>query len=177
MACSIAEVVGALTDRWGLLIMRDLVLGLSRYDDIRRSTGITNATLADRLRGLEAAGLVERRRYQTRPERYEYRPSVKGRDLALLMQALVQIGDKWRRDGGQEEPLRFIDQSTGHGLKLVTVDTETGAILANPKIDIEAGTAADEPMVWRLTRGAERRNIKTCIADQNSLNACAKPDE
>jgi len=47
-----AEVMGALGDRWGMLVMRDLLLGLTRYDDLLRSTGITNATLSDRLRSL-----------------------------------------------------------------------------------------------------------------------------
>ena len=59
MTCSIASVMGALGDRWGALIMRDLTLGLTRYDDLRRSTGVTNATLADRLKMLEQSGLIE----------------------------------------------------------------------------------------------------------------------
>jgi len=50
MACSIAGVLEAIGDRWAVLILRDLSLGLSRYDDLRRSTGITNATLSDRLK-------------------------------------------------------------------------------------------------------------------------------
>jgi DNA-binding HxlR family transcriptional regulator len=45
---------------------------LSRYDDFRRSSGITNATLSDRLKHLEASALVERSRYQTNPDRFEY---------------------------------------------------------------------------------------------------------
>ncbi|MFS3136492.1 winged helix-turn-helix transcriptional regulator [Gluconacetobacter sacchari] len=49
MACSVAAVMGAIGDRWGMLVMRDLILGLRRYDDLCRSTGVTNATLADRL--------------------------------------------------------------------------------------------------------------------------------
>ncbi|PKD78524.1 transcriptional regulator, partial [Escherichia coli] len=53
MVCSIATVLDAVGDRWAMLILRDLVLGLRRYDDLRRSTGIANATLADRLRQLE----------------------------------------------------------------------------------------------------------------------------
>ena len=67
-------------DRWGAILMRDLLLGLSRYDDLRQSTGITNSTLADRLRALEGSGLIEKRQYQTRPDRYEYLPTEKGKD-------------------------------------------------------------------------------------------------
>ncbi|MDI7048078.1 winged helix-turn-helix transcriptional regulator, partial [Escherichia coli] len=52
MVCSIAGAMAAIGDRWGLLILRDLVLGLSRYDEFRQSSGITNATLSDRLKHL-----------------------------------------------------------------------------------------------------------------------------
>src|SRR5688572_5499921 len=103
MVCSIADVMGAVGDRWGVLVMRDLLLGLKRYDDLRRSTGITNATLSDRLKALEKNGLIERRQYQARPARYEYVPTARGRDLALLMQSMVQIGDKWNL-GSRDDP-------------------------------------------------------------------------
>ena len=72
MACSIAGVLEAIGDRWAVLILRDLSLGLSRYEDLRRSTEVTNATLSDRLKHLEDHELIERRQYQTNPERYEY---------------------------------------------------------------------------------------------------------
>jgi DNA-binding HxlR family transcriptional regulator len=72
MVCSIAGVLEAVGDRWAVLILRDLSLGLSRYEDLRRSTDVTNATLSDRLRHLEDNGLIERRQYRSNPERYEY---------------------------------------------------------------------------------------------------------
>jgi DNA-binding HxlR family transcriptional regulator len=71
MARSIATTLEAVGDRWAMLVLRDLMLGLSRYDDLRKSTDITNATLTDRLRQLEQSGLVERRLYQSGPDRYE----------------------------------------------------------------------------------------------------------
>nr|WP_256262538.1 helix-turn-helix domain-containing protein [Pseudomonas gingeri] len=74
--------------------MRDLVLGLSRYDDFRQSSGVTNATLGDRLKHLEAQGLVERQRYQTNPERFEYLLTAKGRQIAVILPILAQIGDR-----------------------------------------------------------------------------------
>jgi len=74
MACSIAGALEAIGDRWAVLILRDLMFGLSKYEDLRRSTGVTHATLSDRLRHLEANELIDRRRYQSNPERYEYVP-------------------------------------------------------------------------------------------------------
>lgn len=67
MACSIAGVLAAIGDRWAVLILRDLSFGLSKYEDLRRSTGVTNATLSDRLKHLEENALIERRRYQVNP--------------------------------------------------------------------------------------------------------------
>ena len=89
MACSIAGVLDAIGDRWAVLILRDLSLGLSRYEDLRRSTGVTNATLSDRLKHLEDNALIERRRYQLNPERHEYFLTPKGRDIILVIQALA----------------------------------------------------------------------------------------
>jgi len=160
MVCSVADVMGAVGDRWGMLIMRDLLLGVTRYDDLRRSTGCTNATLSDRLKALEQAGLLERRRYQLRPERHEYVPTTKGRDIGLLMLAMVQIGDKWRADGGGERPLRFFHSQTGHDLRLSPVDAGTGEMVDATNILAEPGAGADESMKWRMMRGESERALR-----------------
>ncbi|SFK58894.1 transcriptional regulator, HxlR family [Sphingomonas sp. NFR04] len=157
MACSMAEVMGALGDRWGALVMRDLLLGLTRYEDLRHSTGATNATLSDRLKQLERSGLVERREYQVRPVRHEYLPTEKGRDLGLLLQAMVQIGDKWRRAQHEEAPLHIVDAQTRRRLKLELVDMESGASPSSGAIALEAGPGGDAHMQWRLARGEAER--------------------
>ena len=157
MVCSVADVMGAIGDRWGMLVMRDLLLGITRYDDLRRSTEITNATLSDRLKALEQADLVERRRYQIRPERHEYVPTGKGRDIGLLMLAMVQIGDKWRAGDGGRPPLRFFNAQTGHDVKLAPVDLGTGELIGPPHIDTEPGPGADEAMRWRMRQGESER--------------------
>ncbi|WP_375776708.1 winged helix-turn-helix transcriptional regulator [Bradyrhizobium sp. ma5] len=151
MACSIAGVMDAIGDRWAVLILRDLSLGLSRYEDLRRSTGVTNATLSDRLKHLEGHELVERRQYQTNPERYEYRLTAKGRDTILVLQALLQVGDKWAVSGDAGPPLKFVDRKTGHPVKLARVDSETGQGIRLQDVQPQAGPGADELVRWRLT--------------------------
>src|SRR5260221_12511668 len=94
MACSIAGVLDALGDRWAVLILRDLSLGLGRYEDLRRSTGITHDTLSDRLKHLEEKQLIERRRYKTGPQRHEYLLTRKGRATILGVHGLVEVGDQ-----------------------------------------------------------------------------------
>lgn len=150
MTCSVAAVMAAIGDRWGMLVMRDLVLGLTRYEDLRRSTGVTNATLSDRLRTLEQNGLVKRRQYQDRPVRHEYLPTARGRDIGLLMQAMVQIGDSWNLAGLEGPPLQFVDERSGHSVKLALIDADTGEPVGSEYIRARAGTGADELMHWRL---------------------------
>src|SRR5271165_7611953 len=151
MACSIAGVLEAIGDRWAVLILRDLSLGLARYEDLRRSTGVTNATLSDRLKHLEDFELIERRRYQVNPERYEYVLTPKGRDIILVLQALAQVGDKWAVSGNAGPPLRFVDGKTGHTVRLAMVDRETGQRVRTQDLLPQAGPGADELVRWRLT--------------------------
>jgi DNA-binding HxlR family transcriptional regulator len=151
MACSIAGVLEAIGDRWAVLILRDLSLGLSKYEDLRRSTDVTNATLSDRLKHLQNHELVERRQYQTNPERYEYVLTAKGRDTILVLQALLQVGDKWAVSGDAGPPLRFVDRKTGHAVKLARVDNETGQRVRLQDVQPQAGPGADELVRWRLT--------------------------
>lgn len=151
MACSIAGVMEAIGDRWAVLILRDLSLGLSRYEDLRRSTDVTNATLSDRLKHLEDHELVERRQYQTNPKRYEYVLTSKGRDTILVLQALLQVGDKWAVSGDAGPPLRFVDRKTGHAVRLARVDNETGQRVRLQDVQPQAGPGADELVRWRLT--------------------------
>jgi DNA-binding HxlR family transcriptional regulator len=151
MACSIAGVLAAIGDRWAVLILRDLSLGLSKYEDLRRSTGVTNATLSDRLRHLEDNELIERRRYQVNPERYEYVLTRKGKDTTLLTQALIQVGDKWAVAGGAGPPLKFTNRKTGAAVKLALVDQKTGEAVQLNDLQPQEGPGADDLVRWRLT--------------------------
>lgn len=152
MACSIASVMGALGDRWGALIMRDLLIGLSRYDDLRRSSGITNATLSSRLKLLELNGLIERRQYQSAPARHEYLPTNKGRELTLMMHAMREVGDRWNSSEPGGRPMRLVNRLSGHDLKLVLVDQESGERVHSADVSIQPGPSADDLMQWRLQK-------------------------
>lgn len=152
MTCSIAETLEAIGDRWAMLILRDLMLGLRRYDDLRRSTDITNATLADRLRQLEQSGLIERRLYQSAPDRHEYLLTAKGRDLALVIQALAQVGDKWRQARQDEPPMRFVRARNGQPVTLALVEQGSGESVPADQLRVQAGPGADDLVKWRLSK-------------------------
>ncbi|MBW7968573.1 helix-turn-helix domain-containing protein [Bradyrhizobium sp. BR 10289] len=151
MVCSIAGVMAAIGDRWGLVILRDLVCGLSRYEDFRQSSGVTNATLSDRLKHLEANGLVERRRYQVNPERFEYILTQKGWQIAPIMPVLAQIGDGLGVSGASAPPMKFVNRNTGAEVRLGLIDQKTGKPVSASDLEIKEGPGADDLVRWRLS--------------------------
>lgn len=88
--CPITNALDIFGDRWTLLIIRDLVLGKRRYQELISSAEkIASNILADRLKKLEAAGLVTRRAYQQKPARYEYFLTEKGESLRPVLVAII----------------------------------------------------------------------------------------
>ena len=156
MACSIAGVLDAVGDRWAMLILRDLSLGLSKYEELRKSTGVTHATLSDRLGHLEENQLIERRQYQTGPDRYEYILTRRGWDIVLVIQALAQVGDKWAIAGDAGPPLRFINKNSGRPVKVALIDDKSGEVVRLRDVRPQAGPGADDLVRWRLSRFDQR---------------------
>ncbi|MGN9846954.1 winged helix-turn-helix transcriptional regulator [Nonomuraea sp. H19] len=92
--CAVASTLDILGDRWSLLLVRDLLMaGQLRYGDfVGAAEAIPTNTLADRLRRLEDAGIVERLPYSERPPRYTYRLTEAGRQLGPVVDALAEWG-------------------------------------------------------------------------------------
>jgi DNA-binding HxlR family transcriptional regulator len=87
--------VDTVGDRWTALLVGALFFGLRRYDDINAALGIATNILADRLRRLLAAGVIEQRLYQDHPPRYEYHLTDKGWDLLQFTLAMQDWGAHW----------------------------------------------------------------------------------
>jgi DNA-binding HxlR family transcriptional regulator len=102
--CSIARALEVVGERWTLLIVRDVFLGLRRFDEIQANLGIARNVLTDRLNRLVSEGILERALYSERPERFEYRLTEKGRELNIALTALRQWGDKYV----SEQPPRLL---------------------------------------------------------------------
>ena len=93
--CPAACALDIAGDRWTLLIVRDLLRGRDTYGKLAASDeGIPTNILADRLKKMEAAGLVQAEPYQERPVRYRYALTEKGRDLREVLYALGRWGKK-----------------------------------------------------------------------------------
>ena len=93
--CSIAGALGVVGERWSLLIVRNVFLGLRRFDEIQENLGIARNVLHTRLTRLIDQGVIEKRLYQEHPPRYEYRLTQKGLDLWPALVALMQWGDRY----------------------------------------------------------------------------------
>ena len=93
--CPVACSLDLLGDKWTLLVVRDLLLGKTTYTEFQQSPeGIPTNILAERLKRLLAAGIVEKSPYQERPVRYAYHLTEKGRDLGPVLSALVDWGNR-----------------------------------------------------------------------------------
>ncbi|MET7549363.1 MULTISPECIES: winged helix-turn-helix transcriptional regulator [unclassified Streptomyces] len=93
--CSAAAALQVVGEKWALLAVREIFFGNHRFEAIARNTGAPRDRLAARLRSLEHAGVVERRPYNERPLRHEYHLTEAGRDLAPVIRALLDWGDRW----------------------------------------------------------------------------------
>ena len=113
MNCSIARALDAIGESWTLLILRDVLSGLRRFDQLEASLGIATNVLAARLRRLTALGLLERRAYRQRPPRYEYVATERARDLGPVLIGLLQWGDKYLA-GEAGPPRTLVHNGCGH---------------------------------------------------------------
>lgn len=112
--CPIAKSLSAVGDRWTLLIMRELSLGVCRFDDMQAQLGASSYTLSTRLKRLEKDGIIGRRKYSVKGERYEYFATEKGRALDPILLLLRAWGMKYCvHDEGAEPAVNLVHKPTG----------------------------------------------------------------
>ena len=95
MACSIARTLDVIGEPWSPLILRDVYVGISRFEQLQQDLGISRKVLTERLKWLVENGVLERREYSSRPPRHEYVLTVKGAELCDLLLVMVRWGDRW----------------------------------------------------------------------------------
>jgi DNA-binding HxlR family transcriptional regulator len=100
-ACGVSKSLEIVGDRWTLLLLLKASEGTHRFEGFRESLGIARNILSGRLRHMVEEGLFERIRYQSHPDRYEYRLTAKGRDLTDVLASFRRWGDRWLSGNGQ----------------------------------------------------------------------------
>ncbi|WP_448575053.1 winged helix-turn-helix transcriptional regulator [Thermomicrobium sp.] len=112
--CPIARAARLLGDHWVLLILRELGRGNRRFQELLLGTGISPAVLSQRLRYLEAEGLVSRHAYAEIPPRVEYALTEKGRAALPLIDQLREYGERWLSPEPPENAdLEFVEPASG----------------------------------------------------------------
>jgi DNA-binding HxlR family transcriptional regulator len=135
--CSVARTLGVIGDRWTMLIIRDAFLGVRRFDDFQRSLGIARNVLDSRLSRLCDDGILERRLYQERPERYEYRLTEMGHDLWPVLVSLMQWGD--RHLSGDGPPILVQHRDCGGAVTSGLTCEKCGATLTARDAQVRPG--------------------------------------
>ena len=133
--CSIARTLEVVGDRWTLLIIRDVFLGLRRFDQLQESLGVARNVLADRLNRLVEHGILERVPYSERPPRFEYRLTDKGRELNVALTALRQWGDQHL----SEKPPRLLRRKADRKAVIAALVPRGADVLRPAEVELVPG--------------------------------------
>ncbi|MGW4718933.1 winged helix-turn-helix transcriptional regulator [Nocardia sp. NPDC004260] len=128
MNCSLAQCLEVVGEWWTLLIVRDALFGVTRFDDFRARLGIARNVLTQRLEHLIEHGVLTREPYQDNPVRYDYRLTPKGRSLWLVVTAMRQWGDEWAAPDGP--PVQTVHTTCGNLATVEPVCSECGEHIA-----------------------------------------------
>jgi DNA-binding HxlR family transcriptional regulator len=142
MACPIARSLERVGEWWSILILRDALHGVTRFDEFQKSLGIAPNMLARRLNALVEAELLQRRRYSERPPRYEYVLTARGRDFRPIIVALLAWGNKHFAPEGPS--VLLVNTKSGAAVDPILVDRATGRPIEAPEYAFAPGPAAGE---------------------------------
>ncbi|MEV7288445.1 helix-turn-helix domain-containing protein [Streptomyces sp. NPDC093252] len=142
--CSIADALALVGEKYSLLVLREVCLGNGRFDQLVRNIGAPRDILATRLRRLVDAGILTKRAYSERPQRFEYRPTQAGLELEPVLMTLMAWGDRHLRPDG-DRPM-IIDHRCGHELSPQVVCRACGE-----QVHHEDLTARPQAAGWGVT--------------------------
>jgi DNA-binding HxlR family transcriptional regulator len=111
--CSVARALSVVGDRWTMMVLKESFMRVRRFEDLLAHTGAPRPILAERLKSLVDDGVLERRQYSERPDRFEYRLTEKGRDLYPVLVSLLRWGDRWM-SGPAGPPVELRHKGCGH---------------------------------------------------------------
>lgn len=163
MACPIARSLARVGEWWSMLILRDVLHGLRRFDDLQKSLHIAPNMLARRLNALVADGLLQRRRYHERPARYEYLPTARAHDFRPVLAMLLAWGNRHFAPDGAS--VLLVDNATGAVLDPVLADRNTGRPISDDSYRFAPGPAASERIRRRYDASPQpRKSAARCAA-------------
>lgn len=138
--CSVAQCLEVVGERWSLLILRDVFLGATRFDEMQQRLGISRNILTQRLTRLVEHGVLARVPYSTHPPRVDYVLTGKGRDLWPVLEAMRQWGDAHAAPAGP--PLQMVHAGCGRVTDAVLTCASCGVRLAANDLTAVPGPGA-----------------------------------
>lgn len=157
-ACSLARTLEIVGERWSLLVVRDMwIRGPRRFEQLQRNLLIARNILTDRLETLIEGGIVDRRLYQTGPERYEYFLTESGAELVPALLTFIGWGDR-HLAGKAGPPVLFQHKDHDHLADPVTVCRACGEELGIDDLEAVPGPGspkrpARKPVTARAAPG------------------------
>ncbi len=139
--CPVARSLEIVGDRWTMLILRELFMGATRFEEIQIQTEATPQMLTTRLKSLEADGMVVRHPYNEKPLRHEYRLTEKGQAFYPVVYALRAWGETWCKDESEGIAVRFTHRACGHDIGLGGVCPECGTEVGRHDLDASLSSA------------------------------------
>lgn len=141
---SVGRALALVGERWSLLILRECLFGVQRYGEFARNLSIPRPTLSARLKTLVEAGLLDRVRYATEPDRHEYRLTPMGRELFPAIVVLMRWGDKYLSDP-EGPPILFRHKECGQISESYVACRECGGEIGYHTVTPEAGPSFRKP--------------------------------
>lgn len=145
LSCSIAESVAAFGDQWTLLIVRDALFGVTRFEQFQKSLGISRNLLSRRLADLTEQGLLKRVPQRQGSRRWDYLPTEQCRDLIPVLLALGQWSEKWMPKSAGRRAIP-IERRTGRQLDLQIRRKTDGRRVRNTAIAFKPGPGSAHRM-------------------------------
>ena len=144
--CSLAQTLEVVGEWWTMLIIRECLLGVTRFEDFHNRLGISRNILTDRLDYLVERGVLTRVPYQAHPVRNDYRLTDKGRDLWHALTALREWGDRWVAPDGA--PLVLEHTGCHHPTTVVPTCSSCGETLDLHSVRARPGPGAKRRPAW-----------------------------
>jgi DNA-binding HxlR family transcriptional regulator len=150
LECPVARSLERVGEWWSILIMRDAIYGMTRFDQFQKNLNIAPNMLTRRLGVLVEAGLLEKRLYSEHPPRHEYIVTPRGRDFRPVLLSLQTFGNKHFAPEGPSVVL--VDRETGQPAEPILVDRLTGKPITDATHANAPGPAASQRVQRRLTK-------------------------
>jgi DNA-binding HxlR family transcriptional regulator len=160
--CPVARSLEQVGEWWSMLILRDALAGLSRFDEFEKSLSIAPNMLSRRLNAMVESKLLEKRQYCERPPRYEYVPTERGRDFQPVLWALLAWGNKHCTEAGAG--IRIANIKTGAIADPVLVDRKSGKLLSDQEFHLVCEAKAAQAAKERVEMINARRAAKNSAA-------------